>query len=105
VKCLNISAFLHRKKLKQRELAENLGVSVGFVGQLATSKSRVSYDALLKLIDLGITAEEMFGAECSQKLLQNSQEVQANSDSTSSKLKELEARLAKLEAQVNPPDQ
>jgi transcriptional regulator with XRE-family HTH domain len=72
---LNIPAFLSRKKLKQRELAESLGVSLGFIGQLATGRSKVSYDVLLKLIDLGINMEELFGVEYSQKLIRNGQEI------------------------------
>ncbi len=64
--------FAARARLKQREIADKAGVSLGLVGMWASGKAKPSYDTMLKLIDCGISADELFGKEYAEKLLANS---------------------------------
>ncbi len=64
--------FMNRKQLKQKDAASLIGVSSGLVGMWASNKAVPSYEKIVKLIDNGATAEELFGKECADKLLQNS---------------------------------
>ena len=64
--------FMNRKKLKQKDAASLIGVSSGLVGMWASNKAVPSYEKIVKLIDNGATAEELFGKECADRLLQNS---------------------------------
>jgi len=59
----NIVDFTGRLNLTYRELAEKIGKTTGFVGQLASGASSVSYDTMLDLVRLGINANELFGEE------------------------------------------
>ncbi len=59
----NIVNFTARLNLTYRELAEKIGKTTGFVGQLASGASSVSYDTMLDLVKLGINANELFGDE------------------------------------------
>lgn len=68
----DFQSFLLRTRLKQREVAEKTGVSSGLVGTWASGKARPSYETILKLIECGISASELFGKEAAQKLLSNS---------------------------------
>jgi transcriptional regulator with XRE-family HTH domain len=63
MKMLDIAKFAHRAGFKYRELAEELGTSTSLVGQVARGKSKFSYENVVKLIELGITAEELLGEE------------------------------------------
>ncbi|MDR2732234.1 MAG: helix-turn-helix domain-containing protein [Fibromonadaceae bacterium] len=60
---MDIAKFAHRVGLKYRELAEELGTSTSLIGQVARGKSKFSYENVVKLIELGITAEELLGEE------------------------------------------
>lgn len=53
---------------KQRHLAERLGLGTSTVGMWCSGASTPPYDVVVKLIDLGITPEELFGEEISEKL-------------------------------------
>ena len=64
--------FMNRKQLKQKDAASLIGVSCGLVGMWASNKAVPSYEKIVRLIDNGATAEELFGKECADKLLQNS---------------------------------
>lgn len=64
--------FASRTRLKQREIAARAGVSLGLVGMWASGKAKPSYDTMLKLIECGISAEELFGKEYAEKLFSNS---------------------------------
>lgn len=45
---------------------------MGLVGMWASGKAKPSYDTILKLIECGITADELFGDEYAAKLSKNS---------------------------------
>ena len=62
------NAFLRRKNWKQRDLANILGVSTSLVGGWCTGKSFPLFPMLFKLIDAGITLQELFGEEYAEKL-------------------------------------
>jgi transcriptional regulator with XRE-family HTH domain len=59
----DIIQFTNRIGLNYRQLAERLGKSTGFIGQMAAGRSSVSYDTMLALVELGMNAEELFGVE------------------------------------------
>ena len=61
MKPFDFQKFVSRTRLKQREIAEKAGVSLGLVGMWASGKAKPSFETILKLIDCGITAEELFG--------------------------------------------
>lgn len=68
----DFSHFMNRKLWKQKDAASIIGVSGGLVGMWASNKAVPSYEKIVKLIDNGISAEELFGKECADRLLQNS---------------------------------
>jgi transcriptional regulator with XRE-family HTH domain len=59
----NIVSFTSRMNLTYKELAEKISKSTGFVGQLASGDSSVSYNTMLDLVRLGMNADELFGEE------------------------------------------
>lgn len=60
--------FLQRNGWRQRDLAERLGLGTSTVGMWCSGKSTPPYDVVVKLINLGITPEELFGEEINEKL-------------------------------------
>jgi len=62
----NIVSFTNRLNLTYKELAEKINKSTGFVGQLASGDSSVSYNTMLDLVRLGMNADELFGEELAQ---------------------------------------
>lgn len=65
-------AFVKRTRLKQREIAEKVGATQGLVGHWAIGRGVPSYEKLGGLIELGMTAQEMFGEELGNLLVGNS---------------------------------
>lgn len=61
----DIARFTGRLNMTYKDLAEKIGKTTGFIGQLASEKSdtSVSYDTLLNLVKEGINADELFGEE------------------------------------------
>lgn len=68
----DFNAFLRRMRLKHREAAPSIGVSQSLVSSWASCRAVPSYDSLCKLIEAGMSAEELFGAEMASKLYSNS---------------------------------
>ena len=70
----DVSKFIDRKGWTIKDLASRLfdkgGVSR--VGMWSTGDSNPRYSAILKLIELGVTAEELFGQPYADILLKNS---------------------------------
>ncbi|MDR3001816.1 MAG: helix-turn-helix domain-containing protein [Fibromonadaceae bacterium] len=83
MKTLDIAKFAHRMGFKYRELAEELGTSTSLIGQVARGKSKFSYENVVKLIELGITAEELLGEELGKEFKKRCYEeyVKENRDS------------------------
>ena len=69
----DFSKFLRRKNMKQREAASFVGASMGLIGSWASKKAVPSYEKAAKLIECGITAQELFGEELGCVLVNNSQ--------------------------------
>ena len=67
------NSFINRKGWKQRELAQRLNIGTSTVGMWCTGQSTPSYGVILKLIELGMTMEELFGVEYSGMLMKNSE--------------------------------
>ena len=70
----DVSSFIDRKRWTIADLANQLFESGGRsrVGMWKSGESSPRYAAILKLIDLGVTAEELFGKEYAEKLWKNS---------------------------------
>lgn len=64
--------FTHRLKLKQREVSEKTGISAGLIGNWASGKAVPSYEKIGRLIEIGMTAQELFGEELGNLLVKNS---------------------------------
>ncbi|SHL05324.1 helix-turn-helix transcriptional regulator [Fibrobacter sp. UWH4] len=60
--------FLIRKGWDRKELAKELGFEVTTIGNWCAKKSTPNYSTLVKLINLGMTLEEMFGETVKEKL-------------------------------------
>lgn len=67
LKIFDISCFLSRNNLTHAKLAEKLDCSTSLVSVWASSEQTPSFDKCLKLIELGMTFEEMFGTELTSK--------------------------------------
>jgi predicted transcriptional regulator len=59
---------MNRQKISQTELAEALGVHQSAVSQYVSGKSGVVFDKVEKLVELGITPEELFGEAIGKKM-------------------------------------
>lgn len=91
-------SFVWRTKLKQREIAAGVGSSLGLIGQWATGKGVPSYEKLGGLIELGMTAQEMFGKEMGDLLVRNSQpKERPDKDELREMVKSVLTELAKPE--------
>lgn len=98
--CMNAffdyAKFSTRKRYKLKDVAEKIGASVGLVGNWNSKVATPSYDKLAKLIELGMTAQEMFGEELGDTLVKNSQpEQQASKGEILAAVKEALADLSK----------
>lgn len=81
----DVTRFLDRKKWTIADLASRLFDKGGSsrVGMWKTGDSNPRYAEIIKLIELGATAEELFGKEAAETLNKNSSElnrVAENSD-------------------------
>lgn len=65
---VDINAFLARTGMDGVELQSKLEVSSGLLSQYKAGRSNPSYTMLCKLLDEGMTIEEMFGAEIWNKV-------------------------------------
>lgn len=69
----DFSKFLRRKNMKQKDAATAVGASMGLIGTWASKKAVPSYEKMAKLIECGITSQELFGEELGNLLVKNSQ--------------------------------
>jgi len=65
---IDFLSFMNRKKISQTELAEVLDVHQSAVSQYVSGKSGVVFDKVEKLVELGITPEELFGEIAGKKM-------------------------------------
>jgi transcriptional regulator with XRE-family HTH domain len=66
-KIFDINSFLRRNNWVQADLAEKLECSTSLVGIWASTDQTPSFDKCVKLLELGMTVEEMFGTELAEK--------------------------------------
>lgn len=64
--------FLNRKGLSRKGLAKMLEFKESTVGNWCTNTSTPNYATIAKLIEFGITAQELFGEELASELVKNS---------------------------------
>jgi len=67
-KIFDINSFLKRNDMTFDDLAKKIDCSTGLIGMWNSGKSFASFDKCLKLMELGMTAEEMFGTELFRKI-------------------------------------
>lgn len=60
---VDIQAFLDRTGMSGTELQEKLGVSSSLLTQYKKGRSNPSYEMLVRLLQEGMTIEEMFGPD------------------------------------------
>jgi len=77
---INFLGFMRRKNISQTEFAKNLGVSSATVSMYCNGKSGINFEKVGKLIEMGITATELFGEEFGKKLLENSENTGSEKD-------------------------
>ncbi|MCL2261216.1 MAG: helix-turn-helix transcriptional regulator [Fibromonadales bacterium] len=65
---IDFLSFMSRQKISQSELAEALDVHQSAVSQYVSGKSGVVFDKVEKLVELGITPEELFGEIVGKKM-------------------------------------
>ncbi len=82
---LDIAKFSSRVGLNYREIAEKLGKTTSLIGQVARGASKLSYENVAKLVEMGITAEELLGEELGKSFKKRCHEeyIRENSDSVS----------------------
>lgn len=88
--------FLHRKNLKQKDAAAMIGASMGLIGTWASGKAVPSYEKIAKLIECGISAQELFGEEVAAELMKNSQTVNPNNANFKEGVKEVLKEMLNL---------
>jgi len=64
---INISGFLKRKGLTQKELAEILNCSLGLVGGWASFRCVPSYEKCVELLRAGMYVSELFGEDVAKE--------------------------------------
>lgn len=70
--------FLSRKRLKHREIASRIDASLGLIGSWAAGKAKPGFEKMLKLIEEGITAQELFGEKHGDLLVKNSSKPESD---------------------------
>lgn len=71
---MDMKSFLNRKGMTKAELCRRLGIDPksSVVGAYEKGRSNPSFEICEKLIPLGITAQELFGEELGNTLVENS---------------------------------
>jgi predicted transcriptional regulator len=64
---IDFLSFTSRKKISQTELSKILGVKQSSVSQYVSGKQGIVFDKIEKLVELGITPEELFGEKLGKK--------------------------------------
>ena len=65
----NVEKFMKRMRLNQAGLAKKLNCSQPLISSWVGGTGQPTLDKIVKLIDLGITLEELFGPDRARKLL------------------------------------
>jgi transcriptional regulator with XRE-family HTH domain len=83
LKVFDITHFLNRKGWIQADLAKKIGCSTSNVGMWASGTSP-GFDKLVKLVELGMSVEEIFGSKLYKKFilqdLEQSKEVEKEAE-------------------------
>ena len=68
----DFAKFFLKSHLRLREVAEQTGASTSLVGNWNSGKAVPSYEKIARLIEIGMTAQELFGDELGDLLVKNS---------------------------------
>jgi len=58
---IDLSGFMHRRKMGQVKLAKELGITQQTISMYCNGKATPSYATIKKLLQMGATVEELFG--------------------------------------------
>ena len=97
------NSFINRKGWKQRELAQRLNIGTSTVGMWCTGQSTPSYGVILKLIELGMTMEELFGSNVSEMLMENSVNLNQSKTGTIFDSPEFRESVEKILREISMP--
>jgi len=67
-----ILGFMHRKNISQKSLAKSLKCTDSMISFIVSGRSSLTFDKIIKLIEMGATTIELFGEKDGKKLLENS---------------------------------
>lgn len=68
----DFDGFIARTGRKRKGVASELGLKESTVGNWCTGTSTPNYATIVKLVQLGMTAQELFGKELGNLLVENS---------------------------------
>lgn len=92
-------AFLTRNNLKVFEIAEKFGMAQPSVSCWKTARALPNFDKAVNLIEMGMTAQEMFGEKLGKEFLMNSLEAMGvNPDTIESTKKGIEDLSKEVDA-------
>lgn len=66
---MNLQSFLDRVNIKQADLAKAIDTSPGNVNRWAKGEGVPSYELCVKLLELGMTTEELFGVSTHKEIV------------------------------------
>jgi transcriptional regulator with XRE-family HTH domain len=106
---IDFASFLHRKKISQPKLAKALGVANATVNMYCKGRSDITFGKVEKLVDLGITPEELFGEIAGKKLrdmcVNDYLAEQAKEADVLKEVRELRADLKEMKARMEDLEQ
>ena len=94
-----VKKFLKRIRMTQYELAEKMGCNQSLVAMWATGRSFATYEKLCQLVELGMTAEELFGKELAERLYRNGDVASVDKYGSSEFKKGVALAIAELKAE------
>jgi len=93
-----IKSFRDRLRLNQAELAEKLGIVQGNITAWESGRGTPSFQISKKLLELGITVEELFGVEYEK--IHNLEEQETSPTSSNVELQQNPKKLSDFEANL-----
>ena len=68
----DFEGFLVRTGRRRKDISRELGLKESTVGNWCTGTSTPNFATIVKLVQLGMTAQELFGSSLGRKLVDNS---------------------------------
>ena len=93
--------FLERKGIKGADIAKQFGINPASVSCWKIKKALPIFDKAVKLLEMGMTVQEMFGEELGNQIIKNSLLSQGVSDIPEEKLKLLNKDMRSMQDGIN----